>query len=147
MFKKSATVVLCRVVVGGCAAFKQGLKDATEGIQPNAEAIPQGEQWFCYAATEKNWSGCERTLDECNATRKEAQVTYRIDTLSFERWGQCQPALQSFCATYEKLTMQSNGSAKYEPYYLCFPDDLACAEAARNPPNGASRMSSCAAFK
>jgi hypothetical protein len=75
-------------------------------------------------------------------------VTYSVDTFSFSKWGTCQPALQAFCATYEVSVMQPNGSAKMEPAYLCYPDDLACAESLRSKPQGAFRMStSCGAFK
>lgn len=132
----------------GCAAFNQGLKDASEGIPPNPAAIPEGQQWFCYAAPEKTWSGCWRTQEECTKEREANRVTYSVDTLSFSKWGSCQPALQAFCSTFEMSTMQSDGSAKMEPFYLCYPDDLACAESLNAKPKGAFRMStSCAAFK
>lgn len=132
------------ILLASCAAFQQGLKDARDGIKPKAEALPEGEGWHCYAANEKTWSGCSRTLQDCNATRTESFNQYRLDNVLAAEWGRCLPAVQVFCATYEASNI-SNG--KMEDRFGCFPDSLGCTEWARNPPSGAFRMSSCDMFK
>jgi hypothetical protein len=142
--KPIITVAVILSALVGCAAFKQGLKDATEGIKPNPAALPEGEGWFCYAATQKEWSGCNRTQEACHKDRDQAQRLYQVDTFDFSKWGKCLPASQVFCATYESTDISTG---KMENFFGCFPDELGCGAWANNPPSGALRMSSCGMFK
>lgn len=141
---KLAVLVVVVCAIAGCAALKQGLKDASEGIKPNPAALPEGEGWFCYAATQKEWSGCNRTQADCHKDRDQAQRLYQVDTFDFAKWGNCLPAQQVFCATYESNDI---ATGKMENYFGCFPDVVGCEAWAKNPPQGAFRMSSCGMFK
>ncbi len=144
---KRLMVVLAVVAVGaGCAALKQGLADAENGIQPDVSIIPAGPGWSCYVATERTWSGCWRTPDDCNAERESNKTTFNIDTMTFKKWGTCNPSAQAYCFTYEKMEMQSNGSAKYVPTWECMPDDLSCSEYAASM-KGQMRVSNCVPVK
>ncbi len=139
--------VLAVVAVGaGCAALKQGLAEAENGIEPNLSVIEAGPGWSCYVANERTWSGCWRTAEVCNSERDSNKTAFNIDTLTFNKWGTCQPAVQAFCLTYEKMEMQANGSAKYVPTYECLPDDLSCSEFAASL-KGQMRVSKCVAVK
>jgi hypothetical protein len=144
-----ALAVACFLSVCGCAQLQQGWKDATEGIKPDPAAIPEGTGWSCYVANERQWSGCWRTVEECNAERDRNKVSYQIDTLTFQKWGACNPVAQAFCVTMNTMEMQSDGSAKQVSAYDCMPDDLSCSnlmESRRND-SAMTRVSDCGVFK
>ena len=144
-----ASLLALAVAFSSCAALKQGLKDASEGIKPNPAAIPEGAGWYCYVANERKWSGCWRTQQECNAERDSNKTFYQVDTFTFQKWGACNPVSQAYCLTSEKMQVQSDGTGKYEPTYDCMPDDLSCSDLseARLREAGQMRTSSCGTFK
>jgi hypothetical protein len=132
----------------GCALLKQGVQEASEGIEVDRTAIPEGTGWHCYVANERQWSGCWRTAQECNEERDRNKTAFQIDTLTFQKWGSCNPAATAYCLSFQELETQSDGSAKYMPRYDCMPDDLSCGELSesRARETGKGRVSKCASF-
>lgn len=146
--KRAVLTLIAVISFAGCAQLKQGWKDATEGIKPDPAAIPEGTGWSCYVANERIWSGCWRTAEDCNAERERNKVTYQIDTLTFQKWGACNPASQAFCLTQNVMEIQPDGTGKAVPYFDCTPDDLSCSELAetRRTDSSRTRVSDCGAF-
>jgi hypothetical protein len=138
------------VLLMGCAEIKQSLKEELSGgAEPRVDIIDKGEGWVCTLASDMHWSGCWRTADECASGRektwKEAIAAGDVAV----KFGACQKALQASCLTYEKLVMQSNGSAKPEPMYECTPDDASCALYKENigKDSSYSHVSKCISLK
>lgn len=129
---KKLAVVVASVAVG-CTALRAGLA-------PNPAALPGGAGWFCYAASQSQWSGCNRSVEDCDKDRTQAQRLYQVDTFDFAKWGRCLPSPQAFCATYESADVSTG---KTETFFGCFPDEAGCQGWAANPPSGAQKVSSC----
>lgn len=140
------------LALSACAALQQGLKDATDGIQPDLKLVPEGQGWFCYSSSDLAWNGCWRTKEECfsNWDKNKSDAKNNADTANI-KFGECQPAVQASCLTYEEGQDQPNGSMKFVPVAECSPDSVSCgtfAEALKNRgPAKASRVSSCATVK
>ena len=143
---RRVVIVLC-AALSSCAAMQQGLKDASEGIKPNLEVIPQGEGWSCYASNEQSWAGCWRDGQACNDELAKNQR----EAPSTVKFGACTPAALAFCMTYEVPETQGDGSMKYVPTAECFPSDLSCVEFVNSQNNKMAdkpfRVSQCAQFK
>jgi len=121
-------VSLVLALLAGCAEMKQSLKEELSGgAEPRVDIIDKGEGWSCTLASDMHWSGCWRTPDECTAGREKTRKDAIVAGEPMVKFGECQRALQASCLTYEKLVMQSNGSAKPEAMYECTPDDASCA--------------------
>jgi hypothetical protein len=146
---RRAVIFVAAVALAGCAQLKQGWQDATEGIKPDPTAIPEGTGFSCYVANERQWSGCFRTADECNKERDQNKLSFQIDTLTFQKWGACNPASQAFCITFNMMEIQADGTGKSVPHYDCMPDDLSCSELSegRRRESDKSRVSDCGVFK
>lgn len=128
--------LLIALLIVGCATTRQAA--------PNAAVIPEGEGWSCYAASQPAWSGCNRTQEACEKDRAKAQRLYQVDTFDDAKWGRCVLAPQVFCATFESV---EPSSGKAEAFFGCFPDEAGCTAWTARPPEGAQRISACAAFR
>lgn len=123
------------VFIVGCATTRQA---------PTPTAIPPGDEWYCYAASQAAWSGCNRTQEACEKDRAQAQRLYQVDTFDYAKWGRCVRATQVVCATFES---PDRATSKVESFFGCFPDEAGCAAWVANPPEGALRVSACATFR
>jgi hypothetical protein len=121
------TMMLCSMSLVGCAAFQEGLRNAQQGgADPNMAAIAQGTGWFCYIASDKGWSACGRTVEECKEDRQKFQKEAMSKMLFAIKFGDCMSAVQASCTTHDELKMQSNGSAAPESFADCMPDQMSC---------------------
>jgi len=120
------SVVVCLFAFAGCAELKQGLKEASEGVEPNMQAIPQGQGWFCSIASDMGWHACARTVEDCKAdldnNKKTAMSQGRFDI----KFKDCMQAAAAQCFTRNTMEMQSDGSAKPTPGAECMPDQMSC---------------------
>jgi len=129
--------------------MKQAIREnLAGGAEPRGELIEQGEGWWCYLASNVAWSGCWRTVDKCNDERSQNTQTARTKGESIT-FGACQQAAQAACVTYERMTLQSNGSSKPEPAWDCMPDAMTCSKFAEGLRGdvGNSHVSKCLEVK
>jgi len=143
------TLAVLSLSVTSCALLQQGLKESAEGIKPDQSVIPQGTGWHCYASSDQAWNGCWRTKEDCfsNWQKNTSEAKKNADTSAI-KFGECQPALQASCLTYEEQQAQSDGSAKFVPVAECSPDSVSCEQYGKAMSSkGAMRVSSCATVK
>ena len=85
-----------------CAIFAIALFACEEGRPPpNTAARPTGKGWFCWRNTRiKGSSSCQRTKDECEASRKKAVAGKEGEAVAL--YGECDPQPSAGCFTHKK---------------------------------------------